>query len=125
MLASLDEEQAADTLEELSTEQQAQLLSAMPIEQAADLIEEMEPDEAADVLANVPAARARKSCSTRWTRRSRRRVRRLLGYDPDTAGGVMTTNVLPIAPDRPVAEALRVYQTRKTRPTSRTTSSSG
>ena len=85
VLASLDEEQAADTLEELSTEQQAQLLSAMPVEQAADLIEEMEPDEAADVLAKVPAPRARRSCSKRWTRPSRTAVRQLLRVRPATA----------------------------------------
>ncbi|HYM16541.1 MAG TPA: CBS domain-containing protein [Dehalococcoidia bacterium] len=115
VLSSLDEEHAADTLEELSTEQQAQLLSAMPVEQAADLIEEMEPDEAADVLAKVPAPRAEELLHEMEEPESQA-VRRLLEYAPDTAGGVMTTNVLTIAPGRPVSEALRVYQTREDAP---------
>ena len=115
VLSSLDEEHAADTLEELSTEQQAQLLSAMPVEQAADLIEEMEPDEAADVLAKVPAPHAEELLHEMDAPESEA-VRRLLEYDPDSAGGVMTTNVLTIAPDRPVADALRVYQTREDAP---------
>jgi CBS domain-containing protein/sporulation protein YlmC with PRC-barrel domain len=115
VLASLDEEHAADTLEELSTEQQAQLLSAMPVEQAADLIEEMEPDDAADVLAKVPAPRAEELLHEMEAPESEA-VRRLLEYDPDSAGGVMTTNVLTIAADRPVAEALHVYQTREDAP---------
>lgn len=115
VLASLEEEHAADTLEELPTEQQAQLLSAMSVEQAADLIEEMEPDEAADVLAHVPAPRAEELLDE-MEAEGAADVRRLLEYDADTAGGVMTTNVLTIAPDRPVAEALRVYQTREDAP---------
>ncbi len=115
VLASLDEEHAADTLEELSTEQQAQLLSAMPVEQAADLIEEMEPDDAADVLAHVPAPRAEELLDE-MDRPESEAVRRLLKYDPHTAGGIMTTNILQIGPDRPVAEALRVYQTQEDAP---------
>lgn len=108
ILASLDEEQAADTLEELSTDQQAQLLSAMSVERAADLIEEMEPDEAADVLARVPAPRAEELLDEMEAEESEA-VRKLLEYDADTAGGIMTTNVLTIAPDRPVTEATYVY----------------
>jgi magnesium transporter len=115
VLSSLDEEHAADTLEELSTEQQAQLLSAMPVKQAADLIEEMEPDEAADVLAKVPAPRAQELLDEMELQESEA-VRRLLEYHPDSAGGIMTTNVLTIGPARPVAEALRVYQTRQDAP---------
>ena len=115
VLASLEEEHAADTLEELSTEQQAQLLSAMPVEQAADLIEEMEPDDAADVLAHVPAPRAEELLEE-MDRPESEAVRRLLEYHPDTAGGIMTTNILQIAPDSPVSEALTVYQTREDAP---------
>jgi CBS domain-containing protein/sporulation protein YlmC with PRC-barrel domain len=115
VLTSLDEEQAADTLEELSTERQAQLLSAMTVEQAADLIEEMEPDEAADVLARVPAPRQAELLDEMDAPESEA-VRRLLEYDEDSAGGIMTTNVLTIGPDRPVSEALTVYQTQEDPP---------
>jgi magnesium transporter len=115
VLSSLDEEHAADTLEELSTEHQAQLLSAMPIEQAADLIEEMEPDEAADVLAKVPGPRKEELLDEMDAPESEA-VRRLLRYDEDSAGGIMTTNVLTIASDRPVSEALGVYQSQEDAP---------
>ncbi len=115
VLSSLDEERAADTLEELSTEQQAQLLSAMSVEQAADLIEEMEPDEAADVLAKVPSPRAAELLDEMEQPESEA-VRRLLEYDADSAGGVMTSNVLTIGPDEPVSNALLVYQTREDAP---------
>ncbi len=115
VLSSLEEEHAADTLEELSTEQQAQVLSAMPVEQAADLIEEMEPDDAADVLAHVPAPRAEELLDE-MDRPESEAVRRLLEYDADTAGGIMTTNILRIGPGDAVREALQVYQTREDAP---------
>lgn len=115
VLSSLDEERAADTLEELSTEQQAQLLSTMSVEKAADLIEEMEPDDAADVLAKVPAPRAEELLEEMDAPESEA-VRRLLEYDADSAGGVMTTNVLTIGPDQPVSDALLVYQTQEDAP---------
>lgn len=115
VLNSLDEEQAADALEELSTEQQAQFLSAMPVERAADIIEEMEPDEAADVLARVPAPRAEELLGEMEAPESEA-VRRLMEYDPHSAGGVMTTNVLTIRPDAPVTDALRFYTTQEDAP---------
>lgn len=115
ILSSLDEEQAADTLEELSTEQQAQFLSALPVERAADLIEEMEPDEAADILAKVPAARAEALLSEMEAPESAA-VRHLLTYDPDTAGGIMTTNVFRIAPEQPVSDALEIFRNSEDAP---------
>ena len=87
----------------------------MPVKQAADLIEEMEPDDAADVLAHVSAPRAEELLEE-MDRPESEAVRRLLEYHPDTAGGIMTTNILQIAPDRPVSEALAVYKTREDAP---------
>jgi Mg/Co/Ni transporter MgtE len=87
----------------------------MPVEQAADLIEEMEPDDAADVLAHVPGPRAEELLDE-MDRPESDAVRRLLEYDPDTAGGIMTTNILQIGPERPVEEALHFYQTREDAP---------
>jgi CBS domain-containing protein/sporulation protein YlmC with PRC-barrel domain len=115
VISALDDEQAADTLEELPTEQQAQILSAMTVEQAADIIEEMEPDEAADILAHVPAPRAEELLEEMDAPESEA-VRRLLEYDPDTAGGFMTTNVLTIGPEQPVADALYVYNHQEDAP---------
>jgi CBS domain-containing protein len=115
VLRSLDEEKAADTLEELSTEQQAQLLTTMPVEQAADLIEEMEPDEAADVLAKVAAPHAQQLLEEMEAEESAA-VRRLLEYDPDSAGGAMTTNLFRIGPDQLVDDALAMFKTREDPP---------
>jgi CBS domain-containing protein/sporulation protein YlmC with PRC-barrel domain len=109
ILSSLDEEQAADTLEEMSTEQQAHFLTGLPVARAADLIEEMEPDEAADVLAKVPAAHA-EALLEEMERPESEAVRQLMTYDPDTAGGVMTTNVFRIRADEPAAGALAIFR---------------
>ena len=115
ILTSLDEEVAADTLEELPTEQQAHFISALPIEQAADIIGEMEPDEAADILAKVPAPHAEALLKEIDAPESAA-IRHLLRYDPDSAGGAMTTNVFTIGPDRPASEALDIFGTAEDAP---------
>jgi len=62
---SLDDETAAETLEEMAAERQAQIIGDMDEERAADILEHMSPDEAADVLGDLPEAKA-EVCSTAW-----------------------------------------------------------
>ena len=58
LINCLDEEAAADTLEETSDERQVSLIEGMDAERAADILEEMAPDDAADLLGDLPADRA-------------------------------------------------------------------
>src|SRR5438093_3181323 len=51
---SLDDETAAETLEEMAAERQAQILGDMDEERAADILEHMSLDEADDVLGDLP-----------------------------------------------------------------------
>src|SRR5215217_3038831 len=55
---SLDDETAAETLEEMPAESQARILGDMDQERAADILEWMSPDEAADVLGDLPEEKA-------------------------------------------------------------------
>ncbi|MGH9957553.1 MAG: magnesium transporter MgtE N-terminal domain-containing protein, partial [Pyrinomonadaceae bacterium] len=58
VVESLDDETAAETLEEMPAEQQARILGDMDEERAADILELMSPDEAADVLGDLPEEKA-------------------------------------------------------------------
>jgi len=58
IVEALDDETAAETLEEMRAERQAQILSDMDEERAADILEWMSPDEAADVLGDLPEDKA-------------------------------------------------------------------
>src|SRR5215211_7575998 len=59
IVESLDDEIAADTLEEMATETQARILEDLDEERAADILEEMSPDDAVDVLDEMDDEKAK------------------------------------------------------------------
>jgi magnesium transporter len=104
-LSSLPVERAADVLEYLDEELRTEVLETMSVRQAAELVTEMTPDDRADtletleeetteeILSEIPAA-------------ERAETEKLLAYEPDTAGGLMTTEFVSVSQDTPVEEAL-------------------
>jgi magnesium transporter len=109
LLDSLNLEQLADTLEEVEPEFQASLVEAMPDERVADVLEEMAPDEAADLLAELPEDRSEEILKL-MEREDADDVRRLLTYDEDTAGGIMTTEFVGVSPDLTAEQAMAVLR---------------
>jgi Mg/Co/Ni transporter MgtE len=105
MLASLDDETAAETLEELHEQHQARIIGDMDEERAADILEHMSPDEAADVLGDLPEEVAEDLLS-RMEGEEQAEVAELLPYEDDTAGGLMTTEFLTVPKGLTVGEAL-------------------
>jgi len=105
LLASLDVRTVADTLESVEPEFQASLVAAMSDEKVADVLEEMAPDEAADLLAELPQDRSRDLLLLMEDSEAAD-VRRLLAYPEDTAGGIMTTDVISFPPDLTAEAAL-------------------
>jgi magnesium transporter len=95
IFASLDDEIAADVVEESSEEVQAQILSRLDDERAADILEAMSPDEAADLLGDLPEAR-REQLIAKMEAGEAEDVEELLGYEDDTAGGLMTTEFVAV-----------------------------
>jgi magnesium transporter len=102
VFASLDEEVAADTLEEMELEDQVSVIEHMDVERASEILEEMPPDEVADILADLPEERA-KEILTRMEKEEAEDVQELLGYDENTAGGLMTTEYVAVS-DRLTAQ---------------------
>lgn len=98
LLANLDDQSAADVLEEIEEERQADLLEQMESERAADILEEMAPDDAADVLAEMDPRKANEVLSL-MDAEEYEDVAELLGYDEDTAGGIMTTDYVAVSQD--------------------------
>ena len=105
IVESLDDETAAETLEEMTAERQAQILGDMDEERAADILEHMSPDEAADVLGDLPEAKA-EDLLNRMEVDEQSDVAELLPYADDTAGGLMTTEFVTVPRDLTVGEAL-------------------
>ncbi len=77
----------------------------MSDEKIADVLEEMSPDEAADLLAELPQERSEDLLEMMETE-EREEVKLLLSYPEDTAGGLMTTDVVIVSPALTAAQAI-------------------
>jgi CBS domain-containing protein/sporulation protein YlmC with PRC-barrel domain len=105
VVESLDDETAAETLEEMPAAQQARIIGDMDEERAADILELMSPDEAADVLGDLPEEKAEELLGL-MEGDEQADVAELLPYEDDTAGGLMTTEFVTLPRELTVAEAL-------------------
>jgi magnesium transporter len=105
LLRALPAARAADVLEYLDEELRSELLEELSARQAAELVSQMTPDDRADALEDLGDERADEILSE-ITGDARGETERLLGYEPDTAGGLMTTEFVSVAEDSSVDAAL-------------------
>lgn len=103
--AALDDERLADVLEELPEDDQVEILQVLDLTRAADVLEAMQPDDAADLLGELPDAQQAELLGLMQPEEARD-VRRLLAYEDNTAGGLMTTEPVILGPETPIAAAL-------------------
>jgi len=101
----LDDERLADVLEEMTDQNRVEILEALEAERAADILEEMDPDDAADLISELAPERA-EDLLERMEPDEADDIRRLLSYDDFSAGGMMTSEPIILAPDETVADAL-------------------
>jgi CBS domain-containing protein/sporulation protein YlmC with PRC-barrel domain len=105
LAAALEDERLADLLEEMSEDEQVRLVEGLDRERLARVLEEMEADDAADLLSELSAQR-RDELLGAMDPGEAAPLRRLLTYDPDSAGGLMTPEPIILDPQATVAEAL-------------------
>lgn len=92
-------------LAELESVAGSEVIESLSNSELSDIVEEMAPDDAADVLADLDAERSQEVLELMEDAESED-VRKLLKYEEDTAGGIMTTDVVAMREDQTVAEAL-------------------
>jgi magnesium transporter len=98
IIDSLDEEAAAETLAELDKRFQTQVVEKLPTEKAAEIIEEMSPDAAADLIANLAPEKS-EAVLQEMGHREAEEVEGLLQFRENTAGGMMTTEMVVVGED--------------------------
>jgi CBS domain-containing protein len=103
--SELQDQRLAAVLQELPDDDQVQILSSLDIERAADVLEEMDPDDAADLLAELPEEQ-KEELLQRMEPEEAKDVRRLMEYEENTAGSIMTPVPVILPPEATVAQAL-------------------
>lgn len=88
-----DLEHAEDTLAAMTTEQAAEIVGELRDDDAADILGGLEPEQQQRILSAVEPE-------------DRRTVERLLAYDEESAGGLMTAEMVMVGEGETVREAL-------------------
>ena len=96
-LAELDQEVAVDVLENLDPDEAAQIIAEMSHDDAADVLDELEEGHRDVLLSNLDRDDAEE-------------LRNLLAFDPDTAGGIMNTEIILLEQDITVDEAISLIR---------------
>lgn len=105
VLTQMEEESAAEALAHMDSALAATVLLDLEPAEAAAFIEEMDPDDAADILQALP----KESCATilkDLPLRKRALLGKLALYDPRSAGGVMTTDILVVRAGMTIGQAI-------------------
>lgn len=98
VFALLDSEASGVVLEEVDDEITADLASATEEEELAEIIDAMPPDSGADAMSALPDD-VQHRILNRIPPDEAQELATLLNYDEETAGGIMTTEVIASPPD--------------------------
>jgi CBS domain-containing protein len=105
LLLLLEEGVAADTLEEMEPKDQVRMLEALGPDRATQLLEKMAPDDAADLIQDLDREDGM-ALLARMTPADAAEIRSLLGYEEESAGGLMTTEFVVVDPRELAGEAI-------------------
>ena len=96
-------------VERLSPHRQVLVFNAIDTGRAVELLREMDPDDRVDLLQELDeddATALARGARTAESPRLPEEVRELVQYEPETAGGLMTTEFASLPPETKVWEAM-------------------
>jgi len=94
VISLLDEAERSEVVEDLDDEKLTELVAELPPDDAADVIGELPEDRGGEVLEHVPNEQAAK-------------IEELLEYDEESAGGIMTPELIALTGDTTVGQSVR------------------
>lgn len=98
-LSELDSSLVIDLVSEMSGQAMAEILADMPADDAVDLLEVLPEEIAEDIRGHME-------------KKDREEVEQLLQYDPETAGGLMSTDFMSLDEELSAGEAIASIQKR-------------
>jgi magnesium transporter len=102
-------EQKAMFFSELEEPILLELIEDMPAEKIAQILEQMPNDDVADLLGKLSDERA-KALLDLMTKEGSEEVEELLGYDAETAGGIMLPDLIALKQETTAREAIKALQ---------------
>jgi magnesium transporter len=102
---------AAEPLGEMEPEDSAELFVKLDPAEASAILSRMDPDDAVDLLFELPEEVQRELLS-RLSERDAEVLADLLAYPPDTAGGLMSPEIVPLSLSMTVQEAIDALRRR-------------
>ena len=107
-----DRELEADVFEELDEHHQLEFIRERPDTQAAAVVARMAADDAADLIVEIDQDRRGRILAL-LPPAQRRQIESLLGYNPSTAGGLMSPDFISLEPTDTVEAALAKVRASK------------
>jgi CBS domain-containing protein len=117
---SQDRELEADVFEELDEHHQLEFIRERPDEQVAAVIGRMAGDDAADLIVEIDQERRARVLAL-LPSAQRRQIEELLGYNPGSAGGLMSLDAITLGEDQRVSAALDRVRSSRLSPATLTT----
>jgi len=102
---------AAEPLGEMEPEESAELLAELDPKEAIKILSRMDPDDAVDLLEELPESEQQEILS-HLERQEAKILSDLLAYPPDTAGGLMSPEVVALSLDMSVQEGIDLLRQR-------------
>ena len=97
VVVMLDEAVRGDVVDDLDTESLSEIVSELQPDDAADMLSELSADEVLDILEHISDEQSDK-------------IEGLLEYDEETAGGIMTPDVVALSALQTVADAVEAVR---------------
>ena len=105
ILRLLDKETAADVFVELDTDVQKAMIESFTDRELGAILEEMYLDDTVDIIEEMPAAVVKRIIKFS-DKEEREMINRLLMFDKNSAGAIMTTEYVRLVPEMTVSDAL-------------------
>ena len=110
-IREMDVEDASESITEMERHERNALMSKLSPTFAAAILESMSPDDAADILEDLDE-NVRSRIFKKLEREDAEEISDLLQFDPDSAGGVMNTEILALDQSMNAQQAISLIRDR-------------